>query len=88
MSECESTQPNCEDDHLHSFSSSSPLTALPPAQKTTARQDQAGKASTDDGTRNRTGSHTNVREYELQVVVVAVTPSGQILKTYISSRRY
>ena len=34
------------------------------------------------------GSHTNVREYELQVVVVAVTPSGQILKTYISSHRY
>jgi hypothetical protein len=36
------------------------LPPSPPAEKTTARQDQAGKSSTDDGTGNRGGGYREI----------------------------
>src|SRR5262249_23240033 len=44
------------------FCSSSPLTASPPSEKATTSKDQAGKASTDDGARNR-GPEINAGEH-------------------------
>ena len=44
---------------LHLLCSSSPLPPLPPAEKPTARQDQAGKASTSNGAQEQNSSAFN-----------------------------